>query len=373
MPVADTSVNGSHPPDDGRGQEQSSACSATEQFSIEDPSRGEDPSSLRPLREGHPVHDKLWSPEPSPPKQRRRRQRGEDSSTSHATPSPPDQSSVESSTANDLDARMRRLEAMVGAHAELMRLHAAQMDAQDVSVRLAQLVEARVDARVEFDEEGDEDQQWDAAEEHHRPESMYAYCVETALHSVRLWTAGIAFVQLLVLSTTQLLMAFGFYDAAVLELNKKSLRPFVDPVPDAEFYRVFLNGTIPGLSDSDNTFTRCIDTSEGETCGAQPKISMLASCIAIAYLTAGPMLVDDIQTLEHGRQPLDSALFHHHRPDYKGSKVRHAWPLHLAWRWLCACVMQVCWMVRALLVPTFGALGTALLMAAASSAVDIVL
>ena len=356
-----------------RGQEQSSACSATEQFSIEDPSRGEDPSSLRPLREGHPVHDKLWSPEPSPPKQRRRRQRGEDSSTSHATPSPPDQSSVESSTANDLDARMRRLEAMVGAHAELMRLHAAQMDAQDVSVRLAQLVEARVDARVEFDEEGDEDQQWDAAEEHHRPESMYAYCVETALHSVRLWTAGIAFVQLLVLSTTQLLMAFGFYDAAVLELNKKSLRPFVDPVPDAEFYRVFLNGTIPGLSDSDNTFTRCIDTSEGETCGAQPTISMLASCIAIAYLTAGPMLVDDIQTLEHGRQPLDSALFHHHRPDYKGSKVRHAWPLHLAWRWLCACVMQVCWMVRALLVPTFGALGTALLMAAASSAVDIVL
>ena len=96
----------------------------------------------------------------------------------------------------------------------------------------------------------------------------------------------------------------------------------------------------------------------------QPIINVVASLIAILMLVSGPVRDDSIQTF-FSAHPVDRLLFRKH-----GShRRRRMWLRDL----LFVTPLQLAWAVRALLTPTLAVLGTAMALASAESAVDIVL
>ena len=261
------------------------------------------------------------------------------------------------------DERLLRIEKVLGECSEQMKLVALLKDqdgpASGDAKEVAAVTAGEAAADVDFQ----------------RQTSMYSFCVDTVLHSPTRSHIAIAIGQVVVLSATQLLMVFAYYDAALLGYQQQGFPPFASPIPQAEFYRLSDNGTIPDIGIQDNTFSKCFGEGNTRSCSAQPKINIIAACIAISYLVIGPLLAEDCQTLECGTQPLDVLLVHDawQRKGGEATPTSLASLFRVACRTLCICALQVCWMVRALLVPALGALGTAFNMSTASSAVDIVL
>ena len=93
-------------------------------------------------------------------------------------------------------------------------------------------------------------------------------------------------------------------------------------------------------------------------------INVLASFVAVIMFVSGPVRDDTLQTL-FTAQPMDRLIFRK-----GGSKVsRRRWVCDA----LCAVPLMLVWAVRMMLVPTLAVHGTAMGMASAESAVDIVL
>ena len=221
----------------------------------------------------------------------------------------------------------------------------AELRAELASVR--KLATRKVDdAPEERDEEGniiavkaDEDEDgWQ------KPESLYSYCIERLGKSkIPLLESLAMLIGLLCLAGTQLILSYAFFDAGWLSSYSSSLPTYTSSVGVLNFY----HGKTVVLEDDH-----------------QPAINFISALLALFLLAAGPLRDDVVQTFLTP-QPIDRLLYR------KGASAmsRSEWCRDL----LLVLPMQFAWLCRSLIAPTFAALGTAIAMSNAGSAVDIVL
>ena len=219
------------------------------------------------------------------------------------------------------------------------------------------------------------------------PESLTVYCVEQVMAtSAPSLGAVLAMLQMCLITCAQLVLCFGFFDSVWLESLKGKTSLFGDSIEAFEFYMLRIPTALKGMPSYLDGYTQVWDAYElrrvfqladgcdestdetaAETCTYVPIINVLASVTAVVLLAAGPVVTDYQQTLR-SVQPVDCLLFDSHTVF-----AQRYVALRLAWRVFAAAVMQLCWAVRVLLVPSMGLLGTAMSMTYTHSVFDIVL
>ena len=178
-----------------------------------------------------------------------------------------------------------------------------------------------------------------------KPQSVYCFCVERLLiHPVGFVNSLVTMLKLLLITSCQVILTFAFQDASWLQSNLGGFRAFLPPIDGVNWYRDSLIET-----GGDKIAT----------------VNFLASIAALILLASGPLLSDATQTILTPQPLVDLVVFR------VGSGDRPAW------RWLLdipiVLVLHAAWAARALFIPTMAAHGTAMAMANADDAFDIVL
>ena len=101
-------------------------------------------------------------------------------------------------------------------------------------------------------------------------------------------------------------LAHGFFDSVWLAWTIKNFPNLEAPIHPAEYYYIHGRPGIDVAGGLDRTFKFGCNGPDGlsaDSCQWHPRVNVLASIAAIVLLAAGPVLMDDEQTLL-GMQPL---------------------------------------------------------------------
>ena len=149
-----------------------------------------------------------------------------------------------------------------------------------------------------------------------------------------------------------MLLAFAFYDSALLALLLDLGGVPPEPVENSNFYAKPWFGN----------FRRCVK----DECYEEAPILIVASVIGLMLLVTSSIVSDDRQTLRF-LQPLEFFVFDEPRPPGH-------WPLvNMAWRIFAGVLVQLAWIIRTMVIPFLALQGTATLMSTATSGVDVAL
>jgi hypothetical protein len=147
----------------------------------------------------------------------------------------------------------------------------------------------------------------DAAEEEapETAESLAAFCIEQAMAPLEPTLRGVvATLQMLVLTAFQTVFAHSFFDTTWLHIFTREFdfaEP--DPVANPEFYILRPCPDCPMPHGFDRTFSfNCDGPGDmGHTCYRKSRMALITSLAAILLFAAGPLLLDDQQTMSpHG-------------------------------------------------------------------------
>ena len=259
-------------------------------------------------------------------------------------------------------AARRRQEQIESTVAELLRAQQAQGgELQDASADFS---------KHQVGDDGHEDEDDDDSKP---PESIAIFCILSVLGGPLgpTWYGVLYLLVAVAVASMQFILAHGYFDAAWLSKEIRTFPSFAEYLGFDEFYILRPLPDQPVPSGLDRTFHLCAADDPGN-CTQLARFKVLTSIIALVLLTSSSMFTDDRQTI-YSMQPLDYLFFDPRLASLVQSGPRCDAALVLLWRLVAALALQLCWAVRALILPSFALIGTVLLLAESQTMLDVVL
>lgn len=259
-------------------------------------------------------------------------------------------------------AARRRQEQIESTVAELLRAQQAQGgELQDASADFS---------KHQVGDDGHEDEDDDDSKP---PESITIFCILSVLGGPLgpTWYGVLYLLVAVAVASMQFILAHGYFDSAWLLSETRTFPSFAEYIAFDEFYILRPLPDQPVPSGLDRTFTLCAEDDPGN-CTQLARFKVLTSIIALVLLACSSLSTDDRQTI-YTMQPLDYLFFDPRLASLVQSGPRCDAALVLLWRLVAALALQLCWAVRALILPSFALIGTVLLLAESQTMLDIVL